>query len=77
MIVFLYTKINHTSGLPVTYSVKAKATKPNIAARPFHSSASDVINPLDFDSALTPLNNGTNDATDSTKLVATNAGTPP
>lgn len=57
---------------PFTNSVKAKATRPNMANLPFHSSASEVIIPSDFDSTLTPLNRGITDATDSKMLVARN-----
>lgn len=62
---------------PLTYSVKAKATRPNIANLPFHSSALELIIPFEFDSALTPLNNGINDANVRTTLVPTNHGIPP
>jgi len=63
--------------LPETYSVKANATKPNMANLPFHISASDVMTPSDLDSALTPLNSGIKDATESRILVPTNHETPP
>ena len=62
---------------PLTYSVKAKATSPSMANLPFHISASEVMNPSDLDSAVTPLNNGIRDASDSTMLVPRNNGIPP
>ena len=62
---------------PFTYSVKANATKPNMANLPFHSSAFEVITPSDLDSTLTPLNKGIRDAKDSRMLVPRNHGIPP
>ncbi|GAA5202612.1 hypothetical protein GCM10023322_84340 [Rugosimonospora acidiphila] len=61
----------------MTNSVKANATKPNIANLPFQSSASELIIPSERDSTLTPLNRGIKDARVSTMLVPTNHGTPP
>ena len=61
----------------MTYSVKASATKPNMANLPFHISASEVINPFDLDSTLTPWNKGIKEAKESTMLVPKNHGIPP
>jgi len=68
----IYTRVP-----PLTYSVKARAIKPNIANLPFHSSASEDMNPPDFDSTLTPWNSGIKEARVRTTLVPKNHGIPP
>jgi hypothetical protein len=69
---YIYTRV-----LPLTYSVIARAIKPNIAILPFHSSALEDMIPFDLDSTLTPSNNGTKEATDNKTLVYKNHGIPP
>ena len=68
---------NYRRVVPEKYSVQANATKPSMANLPFTISASDVIIPSDLDSALTPLNSGIKDATESRILVPTNHEAPP
>ena len=82
MLTYIYGLNNTQNGNyrrvpPETYSVQANATKPNMANLPFHISASDVMTPSDLDSALTPLNSGIKDATESRILVPRNHETPP
>ncbi|RZS20468.1 hypothetical protein BHM03_00052999 [Ensete ventricosum] len=48
-----------------------------MAKRPFQSSASAVITPLDLDCTLTPLNRGTKEAAESKAAVPKNHGSPP
>ncbi|KAF8732133.1 hypothetical protein HU200_000391 [Digitaria exilis] len=63
-------------GAPVRYSVKASATSPSMANRPFQSSASAFMTPSPRLSAVSPLSTGTSDATDSTAAVAKNHVSP-
>jgi len=67
----------HTRAPPITYSVKARATRPNMANLPFHNSALEFISPSVFDSGLSPLNKGTKDAMDRRMLVPRNHWAPP
>lgn len=61
----------------MTYSVRANATRPSIAKRPFHISADDENIGCDLLSADIPLERGTNDAAVSNPAVKTNHGNPP
>ncbi|KAF8713495.1 hypothetical protein HU200_028273 [Digitaria exilis] len=63
-------------GAPVRYSVKASATSPSMANRPFQSSASAFMTPSPRLSAVSPLSTGTSDATESTAAVAANHVSP-
>uniref|UniRef100_K3ZW20 Uncharacterized protein n=1 Tax=Setaria italica TaxID=4555 RepID=K3ZW20_SETIT len=63
-------------GAPVRYSVKASATSPSMAKRPFQSSASALMTPPLLASALSPFRRGTSDATESTAAVAANQASP-
>jgi hypothetical protein len=67
----------YTRGPPFKYSVKAKATKPNMANLPFNISALSFMIPLVFDCTFSPLNKGTNEATEKSTAVPINQGTPP
>ncbi|RCV09737.1 hypothetical protein SETIT_2G053400v2 [Setaria italica] len=64
------------NGAPVRYSVKASATRPSMAKRPFQSSASALMKPPLLASALSPLRRGTSDATERTAAVAANQASP-
>nr|ACR36257.1 unknown [Zea mays] len=64
------------NGAPVRYSVKASATRPSMAKRPFQSSALALMTAPLLASALSPLSSGTSEATDSTAAVAANQASP-
>ena len=64
------------NGAPVRYSVKASATSPSMAKRPFQSSASALMTAPLLASALSPFSSGTSDATESTAAVAANQVSP-